>query len=248
MSQMIQSTKLRQDSTAEALPASALPSVKRFPFAILYNGSWAYRDGRWIPALLTPALMPGVNGIVKEGRAQANASGFQNRVNSRSFSHRLIFNGQEGRLGEYKDFIHTFPVQGADGLVQHHALICERYSLTKSRKIQRTVDKAWLRGFYDKLMEANIVLPMGYEDLLDHLNKLEAKMLKISQRMDNERDGHALAVLGEQLKKLQSLRKDMLESFEKQFPDAKAEYEAAESECLGADDSGIVYADPDSID
>lgn len=248
MSTMIQSKKLVQDSTAEALPANELPSVKRFPFALLYNGSWAYRDGRWVPALLTPALMPGVNGITRPHGAQADASGFRSRVNSRSFSHRLIFNGQEGRLGEYKDFIHTFPVRGPDGLIQHHALLCERYSLTKSKKIQRTVDKAWLRGFYDKLLEANIVLPMGYEDLLDHLNKLDAKMLKLSQRMDNERDGHALAVLSEQLKKLKTLREGMVESFEKQFPDAKAEYEAAEKECLGADSSGLVYADPDSID
>ena len=244
MSQVLAGTILKQGAATMALPEKAL-SVKRFPFALLYNGSWAFREGRWIPALLTPALMPGVNAISQVKGQQPVAFAFAERVKGRSHIHRLVFNGAEGRLGDYKDFIHTYPVQTKEGLTRHYALIGEKYALTASGRVQRTIDKAWFQGLYDKLVESNIVLPMGYEDLLDHLAKLDNKLNKLSRRMELERDGHALSVLGEQFKKLKDLREEMEKGFEKQFPKAKAEYEATESQSLGASADEAEYIDPD---
>lgn len=225
MSQLIKGKPVVATAEAVALPEQDMPCIRTKPLALLYTGSWAFRRGAWVPNLLTPQLMPGVNAVTQDPGAALDVYNFTSTVRNRGNTHRLIINGADGRLGEYKNFIHSYDVRLKNKkLAQHYALIGETYILTRMGRVQILVDHAWFEGLYAKLVKEGIIPEMGYEDLLNQLAKVDKQIKDKEWRIEKERDSHILSIHNEKRDQLVALRKEMEVAFEAQFPEAKKEY------------------------
>jgi len=245
MSQLIKGKPLVATAEAVALPEHAMPCIRNRPLAILYTGSWAFRRGAWVPNLLTPQLVPGVNAVTQDPGADLDVYNFSSTVRNRGNTHRLITNGADGRLGEYKNFIHSYDVRLKNKkLTQHYALLGETYMLTRMGRVQVLVDHAWFKGLYAKLIKESIIPEMGYEDLLNQLAKVDTQIKEREARIAKERDAHILSIHNEKRDQLVALRKEMEAAFEDQFPGAKQEYMSFEPAQPKTDGS---YADDDEV-
>lgn len=245
MSQLIKGKPLVATAETVALPEHEMPCIRTKPLALLYTGSWAFRRGAWVPNLLTPQLMPGVNAVTQDPGSAVDVFNFGSAVRHRGSTHRLILNGTEGRLGEYKNFIHSYDVRLKNKkLTQHYALVGETYILTRMGRVQILVDHAWFEGLYAKLVKEGIIPAMGYEDLLDRLAKVDKQIKDKEWRIEKERDAHILSIHNEKRDQLVALRKAMEAAFETQFPGAKEEYSSFEPAQTKSDKS---YVDDDEV-
>lgn len=245
MSQLIKGKPVVAATEAVALPEHDMPCIRNKPLALLYTGSWAFRRGAWVPNLLTPQLMPGVNAVTQDPGAALDVYNFSSTVRNRGNTHRLIINGADGRLGEYKNFIHSYDVRLKNKkLTQHYALIGETYMLTRMGRVQVRVDHDWFKGLYAKLIKEGIIPEMGYEDLLNQLAKVDTQIKEREARIAKERDAHILSIHKDKLDELVALRKEMEAAFEDQFPKAKQDYMSFEPDQPKTEGS---YADDDEV-